>query len=124
MKVGEGQRGREAVHDPRSGRITTAVLMDDTHWDEVVTKLGLGAPTRHDLRHTGLNMDSGRGVPVHQARKIAGHGSLRGATLGSGAVSRTDLQRRITPQPVPRRVDRSSGMCEARSTWVLKLRTV
>ena len=25
---------------PRGGRITTAVLRDATHWDEVVTKLG------------------------------------------------------------------------------------
>lgn len=39
---------------PRGGRITTAVLRDATHWDEVVTKLGYEHFRRHDLRHTGL----------------------------------------------------------------------
>ncbi|GII65626.1 hypothetical protein Skr01_57110 [Sphaerisporangium krabiense] len=39
---------------PRGGRITTAVLRDATHWDEVVTKLGFEHLRRHDLRHTGL----------------------------------------------------------------------
>jgi integrase len=40
--------------DPRGGRITTAVLRDATHWDEVVAKLGSEHLRRHDLRHTGL----------------------------------------------------------------------
>lgn len=40
---------------PRGGRITTAVLRDATHWDEVVTELGYEHLRRHDLRHTGLN---------------------------------------------------------------------
>ena len=39
---------------PRGGRITTAVLRDATHWDEVVTRLGYEHLRRHDLRHTGL----------------------------------------------------------------------
>ncbi|MGH3816052.1 MAG: tyrosine-type recombinase/integrase [Pseudonocardiaceae bacterium] len=39
---------------PRGGRITTAVLRDATHWDEVVTALGYEHLRRHDLRHTGL----------------------------------------------------------------------
>src|SRR5262249_27092743 len=39
---------------PRGGRITTAVLRDATHWDEVVTQLGYEHLRRHDLRHTGL----------------------------------------------------------------------
>src|ERR1019366_9548957 len=43
---------------PRGGRISTAVLRDATHWDEVVTALGYEHLVRHDLRH------------------IAGHGSL------------------------------------------------
>lgn len=43
---------------PRGGRITTAVLRDATHWDEVATLLGYEHMRRHDLR------------------KIAGHGSL------------------------------------------------
>ena len=36
---------------PRGGRITTAVLRDATHWDEVVTRLGYEHLRRHDLRH-------------------------------------------------------------------------
>ena len=39
---------------PRGGRISTAVLRDATHWDEVVTQLGYEHLRRHDLRHTGL----------------------------------------------------------------------
>jgi integrase len=39
---------------PRGGRITTAVLRDATHWDEVVKQLGYEHLRRHDLRHTGL----------------------------------------------------------------------
>lgn len=61
---------------PRGGRITTAVLRDAAHWDEVVTKLGYGYLRRHDLRHTGLTWMADAGVPVHVLRKIAGHGSL------------------------------------------------
>lgn len=61
---------------PRGGCITTAVLRDATHWDEVVTKLGHGYLRRHDLRHTGLTWMADAGVPVHVLRKIAGHGSL------------------------------------------------
>ena len=61
---------------PRGGRITTAVLRDATHWDEVVTQLGYPHLRRHDLRHTGLTWMADAGVPVHVLRKIAGHGSL------------------------------------------------
>jgi integrase len=61
---------------PRGGRITTAVLRDATHWDEVVTQLGHEHLRRHDLRHTGLTWMADAGVPVHVLRKIAGHGSL------------------------------------------------
>ena len=39
---------------PRGGRVSTAVLRDATHWDEVVVALGLERLRRHDLRHTGL----------------------------------------------------------------------
>jgi integrase len=60
---------------PKGGRISTAVLRDATHWDEVVTTLGYDHLVRHDLRHTGLTW-SDAGVPVHVLRKIAGHGSL------------------------------------------------
>ena len=61
---------------PKGGRISTAVLRDATHWDEVVTDLGFAHLRRHDLRHTGLTWLADAGVPVHVLRKIAGHGSL------------------------------------------------
>jgi len=61
---------------PRGGRVSTAVLRDATHWDEVVCKLGYEHLRRHDLRHTGLTWMADAGVPVHVLRKIAGHGSL------------------------------------------------
>jgi integrase len=61
---------------PRGGRISTAVLRDATHWDQVVLELGYSDLRRHDLRHTGLTWMADAGVPVHVLRKIAGHGSL------------------------------------------------
>jgi integrase len=61
---------------PRGGRISTAVLRDATHWDDVVSMLGYEHLRRHDLRHTGLTWMADAGVPVHVLRKIAGHGSL------------------------------------------------
>jgi integrase len=64
------------ITGPKGGRISTAVLRDATHWDEVVTELGYSHLVRHDLRHTGLTWMADAGVPVHVLRKIAGHGSL------------------------------------------------
>lgn len=61
---------------PRGGRISTAVLRDATHWDDVVCKLGYEHLRRHDLRHTGLTWMADAGVPVHVLRVIAGHGNL------------------------------------------------
>lgn len=61
---------------PRGGRITTAVLRDATHWDDVVRNLGYEHLRRHDLRHTGLTWMADAGVPLHVLRLIAGHGSL------------------------------------------------
>jgi integrase len=61
---------------PRGGRITTAVLRDATHWDEVVVRLGYEHLRRHDLRHTGLTWMADAGVLLHVLRLIAGHGSL------------------------------------------------
>ncbi len=52
---------------PRGGRISTAVLRDATHWDEVVTRLGYKHPRRHNLRHPGPTWLAGAGVPVSQA---------------------------------------------------------
>lgn len=61
---------------PRGGRISTAVLRDATHWDDVVLKLGYEHLRRHDLRHTGLTWFADAGVQVHVLRKIAGLGAL------------------------------------------------
>ncbi|MBS2533347.1 tyrosine-type recombinase/integrase [Catenulispora sp. NF23] len=61
---------------PRGGRVSTAVLRDATHWDQVVSALGLDHLRRHDLRHTGLTWMADAGVPVHVLRVIAGHASL------------------------------------------------
>jgi integrase len=44
---------------PRGGRISTAVLRDATYWDEVVSQLGHEHLRRHDLRHTGPDLDGG-----------------------------------------------------------------
>ena len=73
--IGDNPDGR-LFTGPRGGRITTAVLRDATHWDEVVQKLGYEHLRRHDLRHTGLTWMADAGVPVHVLQKIAGHGSL------------------------------------------------
>jgi integrase len=73
--VGHDPAGR-IFTGPRGGRISTAVLRDATHWDEVVTQIGYEHLRRHDLRHTGLTWMADAGVPVHVLRKIAGHGSL------------------------------------------------
>ena len=74
-EAAERPSGRVFV-GPRGGRVSTAVLRDATHWDEVVSSLGFERLRRHDLRHTGLTWMADAGVPVHHLRKIAGHGSL------------------------------------------------
>lgn len=74
--IGAENRTARLFTGPRGGRITTAVLRDATHWDEVVTAIGYEHLRRHDLRHTGLTWMADAGVPVHVLRKIAGHGSL------------------------------------------------
>ncbi|MFF3005453.1 tyrosine-type recombinase/integrase [Kitasatospora sp. NPDC057940] len=61
---------------PRGGRITTAILRDATHWDEVVVSLGYEYLRRHDLRHTGLTWFADASVPIHVLQKIAGHGHI------------------------------------------------
>ncbi|WP_176735389.1 tyrosine-type recombinase/integrase, partial [Actinacidiphila rubida] len=58
-------------------RITTAILRDATHWDDVVRSLGYEHLRRHDLRHTGLTWMADAGVPLHVLRLIAGHGNLQ-----------------------------------------------
>ncbi|MGA5704493.1 site-specific integrase [Peterkaempfera bronchialis] len=61
---------------PRGGRVTTAILRDATHWDDVVQRLGLEYLRRHDLRHTALTWFADSGVPPHVLMRIAGHGQL------------------------------------------------
>ncbi|GAA4719147.1 tyrosine-type recombinase/integrase [Phytohabitans rumicis] len=61
---------------PRGGRISTAVLRDATHWDDVVSDLGYEWLRRHDLRHTGLTWLADAGVLPHVLQKIAGHGQI------------------------------------------------
>jgi integrase len=92
---------------PRRGRITTAVLRDATHWDEVVTLLGYEHLRRHDLRHTGLTWMADAGVPVHVLRKVAGHGSLtttqrylhpdQQSIADAGAALSAHLAARVSP---------------------------
>jgi integrase len=48
---------------PRGGRVSTAILRDATHWDDVVASLGFDRLRRHDLRHTGLTWMADAGVP-------------------------------------------------------------
>jgi integrase len=48
---------------PLGGRVTTAVLRDATHWDDVIRQLGYDHLRRHDLRHTGLTWMADAGVP-------------------------------------------------------------
>jgi integrase len=97
---------------PRGGRITTAVLRDATHWDEVVAALGYEHLRRHDLRHTGLTWMADAGVPLHVLKDIAGHGQLtttqrylhpskRAVHLAGDALSAFLAAGRETPAPVP-----------------------
>ncbi|OZM75373.1 site-specific integrase [Pseudonocardia sp. MH-G8] len=77
----EGRPGARLFTGPRGGRITTAILRDATHWDEVVVTLGYEHLRRHDLRHTGLTWMADAGVPVHVLRVIAGHSSVKTTQL-------------------------------------------
>ena len=97
-------------------RITTAVVRDATHWDEVVTAQGFEYLRRHAFGHTGLTWMADAGVPVHVLRKIAGHGSItttqRYQHPDSAAVSAAGdsltafLRPPHGPQMVPRRARR------------------
>jgi integrase len=78
VEVLRGRPDARLFTGPRGGAITTAVLRDATHWDDVVMKLGYEHLCRHSLRHTGLTWMADAGVPVHVhvLRVIAGHGSI------------------------------------------------
>ena len=64
------------VRGPRGGVITTASLRRATHWDEMVTQLGLAGLRRHGLRHTGATWLADAGVPLHVLQEILGHQSM------------------------------------------------
>ena len=91
IEVLNGRPDARLFTGPRGGRITTAVLRDATHWDDVVKELGYEHLCRHSLRHTGLTWMADAGVPVHVLRVIAGHGSItttqRYLHQGSGVAS-------------------------------------
>ena len=74
---------------PRGGRITTAVLRDATHWDEVVTQPGHSHLRRHDLRHTGPDLDSRCGRPGSRAatHRLACEDRSRSLALLPGVVA-------------------------------------
>ena len=76
IEAADGDPMARLFTGPRGGRISTAVLRDATHWDEVVTMLGYEHLRRHDLRHTGLTWMADAGIPIHTLRMIAGHGDL------------------------------------------------
>ncbi|MCL2728413.1 MAG: site-specific integrase [Actinomycetia bacterium] len=96
---------------PQGGRITTAILRDATHWDEVVRSLGYEHLRRHDLRHTGLTWMADAGVPLHVLRLIAGHGSLQTtqrylhpdlrSVVSAGHTLSGHLNPVATPPPTP-----------------------
>lgn len=99
----DGSRDARLFVGPRGGRISTAVLRDATHWDDVVTRLGHEHLRRHDLRHTGLTWLADAGVPIHHLQRIAGHGSItttqrylhpdRRSVLDAGALLSLHLRR-------------------------------
>jgi integrase len=72
----DGTEDARLFTGPKGGRITTAVLRDATHWNEVVAKLGYEHLRRHDLRHTGLTWMADAGVSVYRLQRIAGHGAI------------------------------------------------
>ena len=63
IEAADGEPDVRLFTGPRGGRITTAVLRDATHWDEVVAELGYEHLRRHGLRHTGLMWMADAGVP-------------------------------------------------------------
>ncbi|MFD4404373.1 tyrosine-type recombinase/integrase [Nocardia sp. NPDC058499] len=73
IEATNGKADARLFRGPRGGRISTGVLRDATHWDDVVAKLGYEHLRRHGLRHTGLTWFADAGVPVHRLQRIAGH---------------------------------------------------
>jgi integrase len=73
LQATRGDPNARLYTGPRGGRISTAVLRDATHWNDVTHELGYEHLRRHDLRHTGLTWMADAGVPLHVLQEIAGH---------------------------------------------------
>jgi hypothetical protein len=64
--------------------ISTTVLRDATHWDDVVMRLGHEHLRRHDLRHTGLTWMERRGVASDATFRVRREdGAVRGRCPGT-----------------------------------------
>lgn len=110
---------------PRGGRVTTPVLRDATHWDEVVLALGLEHLRRHDLRHAGLTWMADARVPVHVLRVIAEHGSPSTTQrylhpdrkrIQDAGTSLNDFLKTQWPQLAPRSLRRAQRHSSTRRT--------
>ncbi|MEV7187829.1 tyrosine-type recombinase/integrase [Kitasatospora sp. NPDC093102] len=73
LQAARGDPDARLYTGPRGGRISTAVLRDATHWDDVTRDLGYEHLRRHDLRHTGLTWMADAGILPHILKEIAGH---------------------------------------------------
>ena len=76
IDAAQGQPDARLFTEPRGGRISTAVLRDATHWDEVVSDLASSTSADTPSATPGLTWMADAGVPMHVLRTIAGHGSL------------------------------------------------
>ncbi|MFD4533729.1 tyrosine-type recombinase/integrase [Kitasatospora sp. NPDC058397] len=76
LRTTRGDPDARLYTGPRGGRISTAVLRDATHWDNVILDLGYEHLRRHDLRHTGLTWMADAGIPLHILQQIAGHAEI------------------------------------------------
>jgi integrase len=96
---------------PRGGRISTAVLRDATHRDDVVSKLGYEHLRRHDLRHTGLTWFADAGDPGappaqdHRARLADHHPKVSAPQVhkitAAGAALSAHLSALRAPSSLP-----------------------
>lgn len=73
LEATRGNPNARLYTGPRGGRISTAVLRDATHWDDVTRNLGYEHLSRHDLRHTGLTWMADAGILPSILQQIAGH---------------------------------------------------
>jgi hypothetical protein len=99
---------------PKGGRISTAVLRDATHWDDVVKELGHEHLVRHDLRHTGLTwINATPATPSHASmpdtpeKRRRHHLDLCPCRRIRGRRSTCGTHRRTSPTRPPNRVTRA-----------------